>query len=119
MLGIVLIFAVASVAAHDEEDGDPFFRVGKNGQVTLDTDLWFGDVVLKKGRYTLQHRIEGADHIFVFLDAKRGQQITIHSKRVFPGDGTSESMIHAKEEKDRRVHVTKIELASENMDHTF
>ena len=122
----LVLFATSAVARHDEEDGDPYFKIGKNGEVKFGVDIRIGDLVLKKGKYILQHRIENGDHIFVFLNTKVEQKnasantpITIRSKGVFPGDGAGQSMIHGKEQKDHSVRISKIEIASENMDHTF
>jgi hypothetical protein len=120
---LVLVFAVtfatAKTAAHDEDEGDPSFKIAKNGQVSFNTDVRFGDVVVKKGKYIVQHRIDGADHVFDFIELKGEQKTVIRSKGVFSGEKYSASVIHAKEEKDRSVRVTAIEMAGENMDHTF
>ena len=119
LLTFMLAFAKAGLAVHDEDPGDPSFKIGKNGEVNLKTDVRIGETILKKGKYTVQHRIEANDHMFVFLDLKHEQTIVIRSKAVFPGEKTSESVIHAKEEKDRSARVTKIEMAGENVDHVF
>ena len=120
VLFLAVAFTAAVVSAHDEAEGDPYFKIAKNGQVNFNSDVRIGDQVLKKGKYIVQHRVEGADHVFVFVDLKReSQQTTIHSKGVFPGDKSGESGIHAKEQKDRTIVITKIEMAAENMDHTF
>ena len=119
-LFLAAAFATAGVLAHDEAEGDPYFKIAKNGQVNFSSDVRIGDQVLKKGKYLVQHRVEGADHVFVFVDLKReSQQTTIHSKGLFPGDKSGESGIHGKEEKNRTIVITKIEMAAENMDHTF
>ena len=119
-LAVTFLFTTAVVFAHDEAEGDPYFKISKNGQVNFDSDVRIGDQVLKKRKYIVQHRVDGADHLFVFVDMKReSQQTTVHSKGVFPGDKSGESGVHAKEQKDRTIVITKIEMATENMDHTF
>ena len=119
-LAVTFLFSTAIVFAHDEAEGDPYFKIAKNGQVNFSSDVRIGDQILKKGKYVVQHRVDGSDHVFVFVDMKRNsQQTTVHSKGVFPGDKSGASGVHAKEQKDRTIVVTKIEMAAENMDHTF
>lgn len=45
---------------------DQVLKVGKRGEVTLSSETQVGDVLLKPGKYTLQHRVEGADHVLHF-----------------------------------------------------
>jgi len=122
----IVLFATSVLARHDEQDGDPYFKIGKNGEVKFDSDIRIGDSLLKKGKYIVQHRIENGDHTFVFLNTKGDKNnsaadrpLTIRSKGVFPGDGAGQSGIHGKEEKDHTVRITKIEIAGENLDHAF
>jgi hypothetical protein len=120
VLFLAAAFATVGVLAHDEAEGDPYFKIAKNGQVNFNSDVRIGEQILKKGKYIVQHRVDGTDHVFVFVDLKReSQQTTVHSKGVFPGDRSGESGVHGKEQKDRTIVITKIEMAAENMDHTF
>jgi hypothetical protein len=43
-------------------------KVGKTGEITLDTETKAGDITLKPGRYRFQHRAEGADHFVHFTE---------------------------------------------------
>lgn len=45
---------------------DQVLKVGKKGEITLSSETQVGDVLLKPGKYTLQHRVEGADHVLHF-----------------------------------------------------
>ena len=119
MLVFAVTLATAKTAVHDEVEGDPSFKIGKNGQVSFNADVRFRDLVVKKGKYIVQHRIDGTGHVFDFMALKGGQKTVVRSKGVFPGDKYAVSVIHAKEEKDRSVRVSAIEMAGENMDHTF
>ena len=47
---------------------DRTLKVGKNGEMTLDTETKVGDLTLKPGRYRFQHRVEGADHFVHFTE---------------------------------------------------
>lgn len=50
---------------------DNVLKVGKKGEITLDTQTQVGDLLLNPGRYTLQHRVDGADHVLLFVAQSR------------------------------------------------
>lgn len=41
-------------------------KAGKKGEITFSKELQAGDVTLKPGRYTIQHRVEGDNHFIHF-----------------------------------------------------
>jgi hypothetical protein len=51
---------------HDDTIPDMEVRIGKTGEVNLPT-VRIDDIELKKGRYTIQHRVEGSAHWFTFV----------------------------------------------------
>ena len=40
-----VVVAAAKTSAHDEVEGDPLFKIAKNGQVAFNTDVRFGEVL--------------------------------------------------------------------------
>ena len=46
---------------------DDALKFGKKREVTFSSPTQVGDVVLKPGKYSLQHRIDGADHVLRFV----------------------------------------------------
>jgi hypothetical protein len=122
-------FAVLSVGAHEpgeEPSGDQDFLFGKNGEVNIKSNIMIGDLLMQKGRYKVEHRVQGAAHSFLFvrITGEKSTQgmdkaIVVNSKAAFSGNKTSRSTIHVKAEKNGRNRVTSIAVSPENMEHTF
>lgn len=55
------------IAACQDQD----LKVGKKGEITLDARTQVGNLLLNPGRYTLQHRVDGADHVLRFAAQSR------------------------------------------------
>lgn len=111
----------------EEESTDVIFRVGKNGDVNIKSSVRIGEFVLENGRYSFQHEVKGNDHVFVFTaivknkDSESSEPAAIHIKsvNVLRGEKTSSSILLAKQEKDFGYRIVMIEVAGENMEHTF
>jgi hypothetical protein len=63
---IVLGLSVLSTAERNK------FGVSDTPKVTLQEPIKIGDVVLPKGKYKVQHTMEGENHIMVFTQITRG-----------------------------------------------
>jgi hypothetical protein len=122
-------FAVLSLGAHEpgeEPSGDQDFLFGKDGEVNIKSNIVIGDVLMQKGKYRVEHRVEGAAHSFLFvrISGEKSTKVTekpivINSKAAFSGNKTSRSTIHVKAEKNGSNRVTSIAVSPENMEHTF
>lgn len=78
--GVPLILAGSAMAQHQhsmtqrdegmagmtQQDRGQALKVGKKGEITFSEETRAGDVTLKPGRYTIQHRVEGEDHFIHF-----------------------------------------------------
>jgi hypothetical protein len=63
---IMLISAMALFAAAHEGHDDPLLphtvKIGKTGEVAFGMPVRFGETLLRKGRFILEHRVEGNQH---------------------------------------------------------
>lgn len=119
-------------APHDGPHGEEgptewVLKVGKTGEVNIKSDVRIGGSILKRGKYLFQHEVEGEDHVFLFTEITKNRKtetleptvMRIKSKQALPGGKTSSSRLLAKEEKDRTYRVMVIEVANEDIMHTF
>ena len=125
---VLLLQASAAVAQHEHQQ---VVKVGKKGQMKFDKETRIGDVVLKPGLYTFQHRVDGEDHFVHFT------QVTEPSYSSKTGGGVPKA--HPGEVKCRLeplqakaphtevhtapeggvVRITKIIVGGENVAHIF
>ncbi len=78
-----LAFGLRGSARHDGPHVGPdgeVVNVGKNGDVKIGMDVIIGDVLVKKGKYLFEHRVDGDKHILVLtgLESKNGIEAPIH-----------------------------------------
>ncbi len=122
---VLALLAVPGVSAHDgHEDGptEQTFKVGQGGKVKFGEDVKMGDRLVKKGRYVLEHRVDGDRHLFVLIGAER-----IEGKTAFVYEVPMEvlvsrvpvkkSAIYATERADHVLQVSVVQIAGENVDH--
>lgn len=105
-------------------------KVGKNGDVTFDTETLVGEMRLKPGQYYLQHRVEGSDHFVHFTEVSKPSRPGVGGVAVkaHPGDTkcrveplekkTSSTAVYTKKEGET-VRVQKVLIAGENVAHVF
>lgn len=126
-MALILVFAFSLPAAalhdgpHVGPDGE-VFNVSKNGDVKIDMDVAVGDVVVKKGKYLVEHRMEGDQHTLVLtgLDGKKGVEAPVHQIRmrwISSKDAVKKSALFAERQRDRSYRVTVIQIAGESGDH--
>ena len=106
-------------------------KVGKTGDVQFRSDTMVGDLMLKPGRYLVQHRTEGADHFVYFTELAKslpyshggGQAATSHPGEVrcmlTPLDDKVRSTTVYTTKQGETVRVTKVLIAGENVAHVF
>ena len=120
----VLAFGLSGVAhdgPHVGPDGE-VFNVGKNGDVKIGMDVVIGDVLVKKGKYRFEHRVDGDAHILVLtgLEPKSGIEVPVHAihMRFFVSkDPVRKSALFAERLRDRSYRVNVIQIAGESGDH--
>lgn len=121
----VLAFGLSGAALHDGPHVGPdgeVFTVGKNGEVKIGMDVVIGDVLVKKGKYLLEHRIDGDAHILALtgLDTKKGSEAPAHQirLRLLPSrDPVKKSALFAERLQDRSYRVSVVQIAGEAGDH--
>ena len=124
----VIAFACAlgvRAAAHDGPHVGPdgeVFNVGKKGDVKIGMDVLIGDVLVKKGKYLFQHRLDGDGHILVLTGLETKNVIEapvhqIHMRFISSRDAVRKSAIFAERQRDRSYRVSVIQIAGESGDH--
>ena len=125
---ILLLFAMKLPALpHDEDEGpSPVLRINEKGEVKIDSDMLFGERILKKGTYLVEHRSEDKLHVFAFTRIERppkGAPAVLPEKievtsTVIPTERIRSSAVHTEHDHDKNIYrVTKIEIAGENLEH--
>lgn len=130
VLSVFLLSAFAGpvTAGHDGPHGegplDRTFNIGKKGDVKIGEDVKIGDVLVRKGKYLISHRVEGDHHIVVLtgVDKTPSSESSIHEIRMrfFPSrDRVKKSALFAEPRRDRSYEVTVIQIAGEDGDHAI
>ena len=113
------------VSAHDGPHGGPdevTFKVGKNGEVNLRQDVRFGSVLVKRGKYTFAHRLDGERHAVVLTEDARKEGGTpvvyeVPTNVISSRQVAKRTAVYARELADRSVTVTMIEVTGEPNEH--
>ena len=98
------------------------FKVGKNGEVKFGEDVKMGDFLVKKGRYVLEHRIDGDRHLFVLTSAERIEAkapliYEVPTEVLVSKVPVKKSAIYATERADHVLQVSVVQISWENVDH--
>lgn len=126
--GLMVFFLTLGLRGAPLHDGphvgpdDEVFNVGKNGDVKIAMDVLIGDVLVKKGKYRLEHHVEPDTHILVLtgLDNKNRTEAPVHQIRmrwISSKDAVKKSALFAERQRDRSHRVTVIQIAGESGDH--
>ena len=136
MIGIAAVVALfatqPATALHDGDHGgeDPnrIFKIDKKSAVNLRDTIQLNGVTVTKGKYLVEHRVDGNVHFFTFTKIekpKKGavvapvlERIDVRSKMVAATERVKNSRIHTMHEKEF-YRVTKIEFIGEDLDHVF
>jgi hypothetical protein len=121
---IALAVGSAAVAPHDEDGGpgQAVYKVGQNGEVKIGDRVSVGDVVVPKGKYRLDHHVEGSTHVVVLtgLDSKASAAPWTHEFRMqlIPEKQVAKrSAIFADELPNGSLRLSVIQIAREAGDH--
>jgi hypothetical protein len=134
---LMLVSLPVGTIAHEGHDHDTSpdrqYKVGKTGEVNLREDTALGELVLKKGKYTVVHAANSDRHSFTFLPAtKKGtpsetfKPIEANSKTLVPLRGTAVNfVVFAVPDNAPRVRgradyrIVKITVNDERWEHLF
>lgn len=122
---IVLALGLRVAARHDGPHVGPdgeVFTVGKNGDVKIGMDIAIGDVLVRKGKYVVEHRVDGSEHVLLLtgVDPKKGSETPVHQirMRLLPArDVARRSALFAERLQDRSYRVNIVQIAGEAGDH--
>lgn len=120
-----LAFGSSGTALHDGPHVGPdgeVFNVGKNRDVKIGMDVVIGDVLVKKGKYLFEHRVDGDTHVLVLtgLEDKNGAEPPVHQipmRFITSRDVVKKSALFAERLRDRSYRVSVIQIAGESGDH--
>ena len=127
LAGMVVLNTIPAVAAKHEQT----LKVGKRGDFTLTTETMVGNMMLKPGRYIIQHRVEGEDHFIHFTEVTGPDVHGTHGggvPKAHPGEvkckleplsKKAEATAVYTDSKGGMNRVTKVEIAGENVAHLF
>lgn len=107
-------------------------KVGKTGDVEFRSATMVGDLMLKPGRYLVQHRTEGADHFVHFTEVTKPLPYSLGggeaATKSHPGevrcmltplnDKVRSTTVYTTKQGET-VRVTKVLIAGENVAHVF
>jgi hypothetical protein len=108
---------------HGEGPTDQVFKVGKTGEINITRDVKFGSYLIRRGKYTMTHRVDGPFHIFGFEEInkkKPAPELVVYEvrTRLIGSEGVNKSTsVTAKEAKDHSYEAVVIQLATESGDH--
>lgn len=124
----LLLLASSAAAQHEHLQ---VLKVGKKGEMRFDKETRIGDVVLKPGLYTFQHRVDGEDHFVHFTQVTKPDHTTQLGggvPKAHPGEvkcrleplqaKAPHTEVHTAPE-GGVVRITKIIVGGENVAHIF
>lgn len=113
ILGLVLASGVRATAENNQE-----MKIGKRGQINFETEVKVGEVTLRPGRYTVQCRRDGPDHMMRFTPARGAEATDVKcGKEVLPRKVSAASVYTSMA--DGLVRLVRVEIAGENVAHVF
>ncbi len=122
---VLALLVVPAVSAHDGHDDGPSeqtFKIGKNGEVKFGEDVKMGDLLVRKGRYVLEHRLDGDRHLFILTSAERVEAraaavYEVPTEVLVSKVPVKKSAVYAAERDNHLLQVTVVQIAGENVDH--
>ena len=121
---VIGLGAAANVAAapHDEDagPGHPVYKIGQAGEVKIADPLTIGSLVLPKGRYLVQHRVDGTRHLIVLTRVDPKAERTIQefvTQLIAEKKVAKRSAIFADDMPDGSERLSAIQIAGEAGDH--
>lgn len=98
---------------------DQVLKVGKRGEITLSSETQVGDVLLKPGKYTLQHRVEGADHVLHFAaQSSRNPSADVRC-RLEPLERKAPATLMRLQDTGTSMRLVQVQIGGENVAHVL
>lgn len=98
---------------------DQVLKVGKKSEITLSSETQVGDVLLKPGKYTLQHRVEGADHVLHFA-AQSGKNTAADVRCTLePLERKTSTTLMRLQNTGTAMRLVQVQIGGENVTHVL
>lgn len=97
---------------------DKTLKVGKRGAITLDAETQVGELLLKPGRYTLQHHVDGADHVLRFV-TQSGKNAGEVKCKLEPFEGKVPQTLVRLQNAGASKRLVQVQIAGENVTHVL
>ena len=98
---------------------DKVLKVGKKGEVTFSSETQVGDVLLKPGKYTLQHRVDGADHVLHFAALSNRNSSGEVKCTLEPLEKKVSSTMMRLQNTGTSMRLVQVQIAGENVTHVL
>lgn len=128
LVAAILLFTTAFTRAAEQEQ---VLKVGKKGDISFSTETKVGNLMLKPGRYVVQHRAVGSDHFMQFNQVTERRPLygtgggipKGHPRQAWCGleplkSKASKTEVHLTNE-EGVMRLTKIVISGENVAHVF
>jgi hypothetical protein len=116
--GALCITGQDHVHPHDDTIPPKIFKADKSSRVTFGSEIAFGKEILPKGRYVVEHRMEGNDHWIVFTPFPKGKRVEVQARTSPASDPVNRIEILAFPD-SKRFEIVRIHIPGENVDHLF
>lgn len=98
---------------------DQALEVGKKREVTFSSATQVGDVLLKPGKYILQHHIDGADHVLRFAALSNKNSSGEVKCTVEPLEKKVTQTTMRLQNTGTSLRLVQVQLAGENVAHVL
>lgn len=96
---------------------DDALKVGKKREVTFSADTQVGGVLLKAGKYTLQHRVDGVDHVLRFVAVSNKNSSGEVKCTLEPLEKKAAHTTMRLQNTGTSLRLVQVQLAGENVAH--
>ncbi len=112
------VFVLAAQHEHATSTPEQVIKVGKKGDISISNETRAGDLVLKPGRYLIQHRVDGSDHSIHFVRPS-GTEVGEVKCRLEPLEKKARFTKVYNMKEDGGYRITRVEVTGENVAHLF
>ena len=122
---VLSVGLVAGLSAHDDPHTgrtDATFKVGKNRQVKIGEDLKVGALVVKKGTYLFDHRVEDGRHVIMLTKVDKAAEhspFELRMRLVLTNSPMKRTAILAHEPERGPLEMTTVEVVGELGEHVL
>ena len=129
LMGALLISLIGAFSLPSYARQRETLRVGKKGEIHLDSPVRAGDALLKPGMFRVQHVVEGEDHVLIFREVSMvagyrmgstpvGKEVARVKCKVEPADKKmSNTKIYLRTNAAGEKEIAEVQVAGENVKH--